>query len=320
VQAGDSIALRTQFLDDQGHVKQPSPVSIFLFEPDIDTTDLSLALVSGEPSYLGNGICEYIYTPVNDVIAGEWADRWQGTINGQVLDTTFSFTVTNSGEILDLPDQLFRNNIIEITIASGIQGIDGSVMTEPYTFTFMTETFPSYSNIRKIRLEYGGYIPNIEDDTIQLAILEASLSADDLVFSQTKNTKFLSAIKREWVTCKVALTLVHNLSHSLIKSKSLADFSVSYDTNTLRDAMAKAYSCLERWEPQLMAGGYAIDAQQARGVVKGELDPDRPKIGRTWFDAGEINSDSRLPAANTKDLATTQRRYKSMHSRRKRSW
>jgi len=320
VQAGSEIRLRTQFLDDQNDPAASSGTSIFLFEPDVDSTDIENYTISGEPTYLGNGISEYVWDVPENTIPGEWTDRWIGSINGQILDNSFNFTVTNSGGIVDLPDQLFRNNVVEVTIASGIEGVDGSVMTEEYTFSFLTETYPSYSAVRKIRLEYGGFIPNIENDTIQLAILEASLEADELVFSQTQNTTFLNHIKREWVTCKTALTLINNLNNSLIRSKSLGDFSVSYDTNTLRDAMSKAYDCLNKWEPQLIAGGYAKDAQQPSRVVKGEYDPDRPPIGRTWFDAGEINSDSGLPAANTKDRATTQRRYKSLFSTKKKYW
>ena len=320
VQAGSSLRLRTRFLDDQQNPTQPSALSIFLFEPDVDSTILSNYTISGQPEYIGNGIAEYTWVTSNSTLPGDWTDRWIGTINQQVLDNSFTVTVTNSGEIVDLPEQLFQNNIIEVTVASGIEGTDGSIMEEPFTFSFMTTTTPSYSAVRKIRLEYGGYIPNIEDDTIQLAILEASLEADQLVFSTTQNVNFLNHIKREWVTCKVALTLINNLNNSIIKSKSLGDFSVSYDTNTLRDAMAKAYDCLSKWEPQLIAGGYAKDAQQPSRVVKGEYDPDRPAIGRDWFNAGEINTDGGYPAANTKDRGVGYRRYKSIFSKNKKYW
>jgi len=321
VQAGNSIKLRTQFLDDQNNPTEPTSVSIFLFEPDVDSTVLENYTVSGQPTYLGNGIEEYEWNVAEDVTPGIWTPRWIGVINGQTLDNSFELQVTNSGEIIELPSQVFQNNLIEITIHSGIEGVDGSVLTEEYVFQFLTTVSPNYSAPRKIKLEYGGFLPDIEDDTIQLAILEASLEADELNFASTvKNTDFFKHVRREWVTCKAALTLINNLNNSLIKSKRLGDFSVTYDTNTLRDAMSKAWDCMNKWEPQLMAGGFYKAAQQPSRVVKGEYDPDRRLVGRDWSGPGELQDDNGFPGANTKSKHSTERRYKSIFSRTKKYW
>ena len=57
------------------------------------------------------------------------------------------------------------------------------------------------------------------------------------------------------------------------------------------------------------AGGYAKQAPSM--VIKGELDPDRPMIGRTWVsDDNGINITRRIPAANHKCRELTQRRWK----------
>lgn len=194
------------------------------------------------------------------------------------------------------------NNIVHVTIPTSIQGTNGAVLSEPYEFEFMTTTSPSYTKVRKIRLEIGGFISGIEDDTIQQAILEASLDADAITFQATRNTNFYNHARREYSTCLASKILLSNTTaKSMLKSKSLADLSVTYDPMALNEALNRLGDCIGRWEQQVIAGGYAKAIQSPRSVVKGEFDPDRPTVSRIWQSSDEGNLVSRrIPAANNR--------------------
>lgn len=324
VRAGESIVLRARFLDDLGEVAQASGVQLFIFDPDADADDNSSALIQGAlPSYFDEGIFEYTFPVPHVGPDGVWTDKWLGSLTSQNLEARFQFEVSQSGVIEQFSNQLYVNNYVEVVLHTGIRALDGASLKEEYSFTFLTEISPAYTSVRKVRLDYGGYLANLEDDTLQLAILESSLEADELTFATVQNTKVFQHARREWSTCRTGLTLLSNLGSTSIKFKQLGDLSVSYDTNNVRDAMEKALACLQKWEPQLIAGGYARASVNPQMVIKGELDPDRPAIGRLWRDPSTEPStlDSRLPAANTRDRIINQRRYRSIFSSvRKKFW
>jgi hypothetical protein len=175
----------------------------------------------------------------------------------------------------------------------------------------MTTTCPSYTNVRKVRLEVGGFLSEISDDTIQTSILEASLEADALTFVKSLvNTNLYLHARREYVTCLASSYLLDNLNNQTLKAKTLADLSVQYDTNGIRDALGKVQNCLDKWLPQLAAGGGAKEATQPRGVIKGACDPDRLKAGRLWqSEENGLISTPVYPGANTKARPAYKRRY-----------
>ena len=317
VRSGQIINLRTRFLDDLNEVTEASGVYVHIFEPNVDTTDNSLAIVvSGTPTYLGQGIFQYAYTVPEGGPEGTWHDKWEGQLSSQELETTFSFSVLTAGVFSSIENQLFNNDLVQITIPSGIMALDGTQLDSEYTFEFMTTTNPSYTNLRKVRLEVGGFIGSLEDDTIQTSILEASLEADVLTFttSRTNSNLYLHA-RREYVTCLAASMLTNNLGNMQLKAKTLGDLSVQYDTNGIRDLLRKLEDCMNKWMPQLIAGGGARAATQPRGVVKGSMDPDRPAIGRLWDNRGT------KPIANIRLKNSDQRRYMNTYwSRPKKPW
>ena len=77
--------------------------------------------------------------------------------------------------------------------------------------------------------------------------------------------------------------------------------------------------CLNKWEPQLLAGGYKIAAQAPVGVVKGRYDYDRPDVGRDWDDTGSAYSD-KVPGANTKVKHPNSLRSKRGFKKKKSWW
>lgn len=317
IRAGETITLRARFLDDLGEAIEASNVWLRIFDAEADVNDPGTAVLSsGNATYFGAGIFEYQYPVPGSGPDGIWYDQWYGDVPSQQLYANLSFEVGASGVVQSFSNQLDVNNVVEITLNSGIMGTDGSYLSEDYTFSFLTTTHPTYTNTRKVRLDYGGFLADLLDDTLQISILEASLEADELTFSAAQNSKVFQHARREWVTCKAASILMSNLGNNALRSKSLGDLSVSYDTNGLRDSMEKAIDCMAKWEPQLMSGGYARAQQNPQGVVKGELDIDRPTIGRLWHGSPETSA----PAANTKAKYPNERRWKSIYSSKKRHW
>jgi hypothetical protein len=174
---------------------------------------------------------------------------------------------------------------------------------------FLTTTSPSYTNLRKVRLEIGGFLGDLADATIQTSILEASLEADVLTFAPGRvNTALYLHARREYTTCSASSLLLHNLVNASLKAKTLGDLSVQYDTNGIRDATNRVRDCMEKWIPQLMAGGGAKAAKNPSFVVKGELDPDRQVVSRMWHSTDHGGVGNRIPAANDRLAHTSKNR------------
>jgi hypothetical protein len=322
IRAGQTITLRARFRDDLGEIATASGVSLNIWEPDADTDDLGAALiVGGTPTYLGEGIYEYEYLVPEYGPEGYWHDHWTGYLNAQQLTAEFLFFVSASGTVESLDCQLFNNNVVQITIPSGIQSTDGSYLEEEYEFDFMTTTSPSYTNLRKVRLEVGGFIGSLGDDTIQTSILEASLEADSITFLTGQvNERVFNHARREYTTCLAGSILLDNLGNLQLKSKTLGDLSVQYDTNGIRDMLGKLHACADKWAPQIMSGGGAKSAAQPSRVTKGVLDPDRPIVSRSWEPTEGGTARRQMPAANTRERPLGKRRFLRTYYNRKRWW
>ncbi len=184
--------------------------------------------------------------------------------------------------IFDNSVQLLPNMQVIISLLDGIKSTSG-IALEPQDFYFTTTYFPLYSSIRKVRLEIGSFIQDLDDDAVNFAIFEAGLGADELTWIVPKpdiNNKFYAWARREWTTCKAAQNLLMNVISGL-RSKRLDNFEVTYDFQKRGQTMLDQIDlCLAKWELQLKSGGNAT--QKPRYVVKGEFDPDAPNVGRLW--------------------------------------
>jgi hypothetical protein len=311
--AGEIIRLRARFRDDLGDPADAGSVYVHIFEPDKDTTDLNEAMVvSGLATLLGQGIFEYEFDVPDCGPEGTWHDVWEGELTCQSIEDTLAFSVVASGIVESVEQQIHQNDVVEITIGSGIQDLSGSVhLEEQYEFEFMTTANPAYTNLRKVRLEVGSFVQGVPDATLQTKILEASLEADVLSFLPTKvNDKLYKHARREYVTCLTADGLLNNVASGSLKSKRLGDLAVEYDTASLAKAMDRVKDCMDKWLPQLLAGGGSKAASQPSYVVKGEKDPDRPLVSRMW----ESTRDDRMPVANDRTRKLGERRGKRTHS------
>jgi hypothetical protein len=86
VRAGETILLRARFKDDLGDPAQAGDVFVHVFEPSTDTTDLTEALVvSGVPTFLGQGIFEYSFDVPDCGPDGTWTDQWEGELTSFLM-------------------------------------------------------------------------------------------------------------------------------------------------------------------------------------------------------------------------------------------
>lgn len=317
---GETIKLRARFQDDLGDNIEAGNVFIHVYIPSVETFDPANALlVSGIPTFLGQGIFEFDYPIPSNAPAGTWHDEWEGNLELQTVSGVLTFTVIDGGIVVPLEAQLFQNNVVEVTLTSGIQATDGSSLDEEFKFEFMTEINPAHTSVRKIRLEIGAFVQDLFDDTLQTANLEASIEADLLTFlKSTQNVPLYQHARREYVTCAASSILLNNIQQNILRSKTLGDLHVEYDSKGLTMAMNRSMDCMDKWEPQLLAAGLAKASRNPKMVVKGEKDPDRPIQSRMWQSTDDGGLTRRIPAANTRLKVVGGRRH--LRTFRKKWW
>jgi len=343
---GQDVLLAVRFYDSAGEPADADPLTLTLsiYPPGKDPRDpltvpadawvLNASLTAGgagpyaDPLKFvtkeGTGLYSYSFTIPAAAIDGTGFDYWSGTITTQTLNATLEFI------ILDGPSAkatyLYENNMVFIELASTINdATDHTPLGETYTWYFTTTYNPLYVSARQIRLELGRLIQDVPDDTINLAIFEASLEADALVFGLLNglsivNQNFFEFARRRYVICAAEFILLTAVSGgggsgSGGKSKSLADLRVSYDGSgsVSEDKLGELLACKAKWEVALTSAGDLAPGTSLRPsmTIKGRLDPDRPAIGRGWQSTATCGTvDSQTPAANTETLQRGYRRWK----------
>lgn len=309
IRAGTSGRLRVQFRDASGQPIQATSVAVDLFAPGLDPNTATPTVAGLVPVYLGEGVFEVTITA--SAPGGTWSDKWTGTILGTPTVATQHFTILATGIISSYSIHgLGENTLVEVLLSEDIASIGGQTLGTDFSFFFTTTYSPLYSSVRKVKLDAGGMLGSLPDDTINLAILEASIDADVLNFRKEiiNNNVFIHA-RRQYVTCLAATGLAQNVlaNGGVIKSKALADFKVDYDVNILGSLLGTLNDCMKKWEVQIQTGGGARSIRNPQMVVKGELDPDRPAIGKMWYgtNTGE------LPVGNSKTRPTGFRRWRT---------
>lgn len=213
--------------------------------------------------------------------------------------------------------QLKQNNLVTVTLESTITSTSDVALSADYTWTFSTQYYPLYTTVRRMRLDVGVYIQDIPDDTINLAIHLASIEANALTWNKDNlDDEYYKFARSQWTACRAAEILLMNVlgGSSTLKAKRLGDLEVEYDTGNIRTnaALERALACQQKWEGAIMAGGRQV--QSAKMVVKGDLDYDRPPIGRGWHH-NRSNLVTQSPVANDKANFSGSRRYYNIFSR-----
>jgi hypothetical protein len=232
-----------------------------------------------------------------------------GTFTGEMTKT-----LTVSGSILTITpdaDQVFENNIVTIVLDSSISNTDGTTLSSDYEFFFGTTYTPFYAGIRNVRLRLGSAGNYFPDETVAIAIWDASRLALAYIPSTIYDNTVLTAARRQFVICYAAWILITAGSGASGTGSTrirLSDFDVSKaegsgSSKGLDDSLK---DCWERNLEVLQNGGdidgtVLSEIQEPKLVVKGSRAVDEPHYGRLW----EIPS---VPIANA--------RVKYFHHRR----
>lgn len=240
-------------------------------------------------------------------------------------DLEFEATLVDSVlTILIDPDQLQVNNIVVLTLDRTIENEDGDTLGEDYITYFSTPYTPLYTSRRRISLDVGPAIRNIQEEPIMLAILEASLYADSLNFQNAiTNANYYQHARREFVTCYAEGLLLNGLLSSGEGgrlSKTLGDLKVSRDgAGGISQKAQELKDCFSYWEIVLTSGG-AVGPNMSLSPghsVKGALSNDTMITHRQW----EPMSYPSVPAANSwRQNPRGSSRKGTMTYRRKNGW
>jgi hypothetical protein len=238
--------------------------------------------------------------------------------SGLLLPVHVTPTVTDDElEIVIASGILKQNNLVTITLDSSIADTDGTTLGSDYEFWFTTQYYPLFSTVRRVRLDIGQYIQDVADDTVNLAIHIASLEADALTWNRDNLTDaYFKFVRQQWTTCRAEEILLTNTigGAGSLRSKKLGDLEVQYDTSGRNATLAidRALACMARWEGALLAGGRQV--HEAVMVVRGELDVDRPPIGRGWAHSRDLHN-PQVPAANRRVRLQSTRRFRNLYTR-----
>jgi hypothetical protein len=224
--------------------------------------------------------------------------------------------------VLD-PGQLYTNNIVILEIDESLSDTDGNSLAEDYESYFSTPYTPLYTSLRRVRLDLGPLITDVSDETIMLAILEASLYADAISFSTTiSNTTYFHHARREFTTCLAELMLVKALlsdgGTSDRMSKELGDLKVSRGgINSLIDTRNSLEDCVARWEISVNTGGEITPNTSVKPqiTVKGAAAEDNIVVRRQWEPTSTIETTNSRSAGNAYRYVSGRRDYKTFRSR-----
>jgi len=246
-----------------------------------------------------------------------------------VTDLDFETTLLDNVLTITLdPGQLVQNSIVVVTLDKTIADTDGNMLGSDYVTYFSTTYTPLYSSLRRIRFDLGNFISGIQDETIMLAILEASIYTDAIKFATTiSNSSFYMQAKREFTTCLAELKLLKGLSADVVSgdrmSKTLGDLSVSRTGtgNALKETMSDLQDCINYWRVVIESGGAVAPntSLSPEYTVKGADASDAITVARQWEPTSGLGS--YRSAANTKVSnynSSSRKRYRTF--RNKTTW
>ncbi len=221
---------------------------------------------------------------------------------------TKTLSVSGMGLTITIdPAEVFDNNNIVVTLDETIADIDGVSLGADHEFFFGTELDPFYAGIRHVRLRLGSLGNYYPDETIALAIWDASREA--YVFAPhllaITDVAAYERARQQFVVCFAAWVLVSGGAAASGESvrKRLGDFDVSRSPasgSTGLDDDLK--DCISYYQAIMEGGGGLAPLHKPLNVVKGDYDVDAPHHGRLW----EIPE---VPIGNARVLHSGSRRW-----------
>jgi len=291
-------------------------------EPPFRSTNLSVAVASSI-------VITFNKTLDDSTVTDDTVTVWTEPVNGNPdipAEGTLTKVLSVSGTDLTITldeDDLAQNNIVFVQLDSTIAGTDAATLEEDYFYYITTTYDPLYSAIRRIRLDLGRLILEVPDDTINLALFEASLSADANSFQDTltDGAAYYAYAKREYTTCLAELILVRALlgdfSFAGKMSKTLGDLQVSRAGPDLKLRESQLEECVARWQIPLQTGGdISPDTSlKPQYTVKGALASDAIGFGREWEPTSYEGEGYQRSMANTDEQATARRWVRTFRKR-----
>jgi hypothetical protein len=297
----------------------------------IDPDEAEYGVAISENPYSG----EVITVTFSDAIDSTTVTADRITLKSETAtgdDVTFTATGTLdyvavvSGNTITItldPGQLYQNNIVILTLDSLIADTDGNTLGTDYTSYFSTPYSPLYSSMRRIQLDIGPFITDVDEETIMLAILDASVYADSINFTNSiENTTFYYRARWEYTTCHAEHTLIRamlgdtGLSDRL--TKKLGDLEVSRGGAVgLNDMLADLKDCMLEWEVVLQSGGALTPNTSVKPVygVKGQYAEDAIVVGRQWEPTSGSQTTNFHSAGNIGRYASGRRNLKTYRRR-----
>lgn len=203
-------------------------------------------------------------------------------------DLEFDYSLSSNVLTIEIyPGQLYPNNIVILTLDKSIANLDGYTLEENFVSYFSTTYTPLYTTYRRIMLDLGQLLSNVEEETIMLAILEASTEADDLTFGTIHNQQYFQYARKQYTTCLAELMLTKGLLSGGAGdrlTKKLADLSISRDGKYLSTLANDLKECVKEWEIVIETGGLIsqYSSLPPEIAVKGSTAYDAISIGRLW--------------------------------------
>jgi hypothetical protein len=337
-QRGESIELTAFFFDADGDYTDPTDLKVSVYPPGSNPGTgagpgeawvYEATLSSGgsgpqsSPSrtieQTATGKFKYNLAIPADSDLGAAFDEWEGTIDTVEIDDVFTFTVVGGGSIGT--SVLYQNNVLFIELDETIAATDGATLEQDYLYYLTTTYTPMYSAIRRLRLDLGPLISDIPDDTLNLAIFEASLSTDAFSFQESSTDTFFLHARREYATCMAELMLVDalsgNTSLSSRMSKTLGDLSISRSGPDILKRREQLENCAARWQVVLETGGEVSPDTSLKPVysVKGATSDDATAVGREWEPMSTVGEGYQKPLANAYVQSTSRRWNRTFRKR-----
>ena len=326
-----SSSSTTGIVDVSSNVEGTEAASSFTVSR-IDPEDGEYGIAISEDPYAGEIITVTFSANVNiATLAGDAISLKSMPANGNwdIFDATgdLGYEFSLAGNILTInldPAQLYNNNIVILELDRTIADSNGNKLSVDQEFYFSTIYTPIYSDERRIRLDIGPVITGVPQETIMLAILEASIQADAVSFSDTiSNIAYYKHARWQYTTCLAEMILVNALMGNNVltgkMSKRLGELSVSRGDNTayLKDLLNKLEDCAFGWETSVQTGGDIARGTSLRPQVsvKGAISEDAIVVGRQWEPTSGFETTNSHSAGNTKRYTSGRRDLKTFRRR-----
>jgi len=201
-------------------------------------------------------------------------------------ELTKTLSVSDSTVTITLEaDQLYINNLVEITFDTTVTDEDGNALSSDYQFFFTTTYSPYYAGVRHVRLRLGSFGDTFTNDAVALAIWDASRDANAIAPSSVADADAFNRARNMYVVCLAAWILLSGSKPSGGGvRKRLADLDISRDGGGVVEYSNDLNECLNRYELAMRSGGevgYGTGLKP-KGVVKGSRDVDSPAFSRRW--------------------------------------